>query len=325
MIVLSDKLRTLMASMPIPKDLRHLPPNGMLQFVLFITPQFLEILPDFSDSQQWSKFRLLVSERINALKIKDAYFSLCEKPELQIYMFSKLPFSNEVQELILELSEELGYADLMSQKLSEVDPERFANFSERVIRHVIDSFGGIDFDDLLQRGREYWNGTYPTLSPEERLKAETEAQYTACVFFSMIHNALSVVANRESLSTLLQRALSDSVNADEAMIRVVRVDNTFRQHPQFMARYLKACEEADSKFLNGFNKLSPPVTGKILYPGLYFLFSLLDDMGLLDKLTHPQILELCDHARLDRWESRIEDANYLGRRLKEYTNRRVIK
>lgn len=236
-----------------------------------------------------------------------------------------MKFSEGIQESVTELAKELGYAELIAQKLSEADPVRLAEFSEIVLNQIIEEYENVDFDLDQEQTRDYWENIHPTLSPEERLEAETQAQYYGCIFFSMVHNALSIAANRESLSSLLLRVTKGGEDSDDAMTKIIRVDNTFRQHPLFIARYLKACEEADAKFIAKFNNLNPPVSGKIRYPGLYFLFSLLDDMALLDSLTYPQILDICDHAQLERWENRIEDAGYLGSRLNEYKVRKMIK
>jgi len=40
--------------------------------------------------------------------------------------------------------------------------------------------------------------------------------------------------------------------------------------------------------------------------------------GLDGGFTHDQILDMCDEAGLDRYQNRIEDANYLTQRLREY-------
>jgi hypothetical protein len=48
------------------------------------------------------------------------------------------------------------------------------------------------------------------------------------------------------------------------------------------------------------------------------VFGILDLAGWLDEFKHREILDICDAARLDRYENRIEDVNYLTKRFKEY-------
>lgn len=45
---------------------------------------------------------------------------------------------------------------------------------------------------------------------------------------------------------------------------------------------------------------------------------MLESLGWLNDLTHSEILDICTAANLDRWENRIEDVNYLTKRLAGY-------
>jgi hypothetical protein len=46
------------------------------------------------------------------------------------------------------------------------------------------------------------------------------------------------------------------------------------------------------------------------------MFAVLDGLRCLDGVfTHEELLDLCDKARLDRFQNRIEDVNYLTKRL----------
>ena len=48
------------------------------------------------------------------------------------------------------------------------------------------------------------------------------------------------------------------------------------------------------------------------------VFACLEASQWLDDFPHAEILDICDEAGLDRYENRIEDVNYLTKRLKDY-------
>lgn len=91
-------------------------------------------------------------------------------------------------------------------------------------------------------------------------------------------------------------------------------------HPFFRERKQRAQDEGDKSFLDklAYREINPPFRGRIRYPGLYMLFGILDATGWLTDLRHDEILQLCDESGLDRYQNRIEDVNYLTKRLLEY-------
>jgi hypothetical protein len=48
------------------------------------------------------------------------------------------------------------------------------------------------------------------------------------------------------------------------------------------------------------------------------VFATLESFHLLDAFTATEILDICDEAKLDRFQNRIEDENYLIKRRREY-------
>lgn len=65
-------------------------------------------------------------------------------------------------------------------------------------------------------------------------------------------------------------------------------------------------------------EMSPPLQSRIQYPGLYMLFGILEAFQWLDDMKHEEILDIVDAAGLDRYQNRVEDINYLTKRLSEY-------
>ncbi len=317
MIALPPPLQAIIAELPIPNDLRVLPPHHLLlQFIVNMTTEYRALVPELDDPKLWAPMKARFAERCQALKISD-YISLYEHPEKVIPFALKASSLEDFSEIISTTAIEHGYEDLLSQSIDSADPERVRALIQIVIETIMTWIVEVDqaIDDNDSASTEdYWENIHSTLSIEEQRKAETDAQIFMCVFLFALHNAISTMAYGESLSSLVQRALSNDPEADIAMCKAVRVDNALRQHPKFMERYLHATNKSESSFLNRYNITSSPLSGKIRFPGLYFLFSLLDGFGILGQLTNPQILDLCDHAKLDRWENRIEDAGYLAKR-----------
>lgn len=332
MIVLPASSQALVAQLPIPKDLKGLPDHLLIRAIVLLTSKYRELVPDLSDARLWARFKAFTAEFCQALKITDYYTHLYESPEHSIQLLFQFSLIEEFQREMKECAIEAGYGDLVGQKVDDADPERLRAFSKIAFQKLgqavtqeldeLDEFD--DWDQMEAEGKNYWQNVHPTLSTDEQRKAERDVQLFACLFLYILHNSISVMAYGELLSSLVQRALAGGPDAYIAMCKAVRVDNSFRQHPQFMARYLSASQKSESDFLRRYNNASPPLTNKIRYPGLYFLLALLDGFGLLDRLTNPQLLDLCDHARLDKWENRVEDAGYLAKRRNEYQRHKFI-
>jgi len=328
MIDLPPSLQAIIAELPIPDDLRVLPSNHLLlQFIVNMASEYRALVPDLDKPDSWIQMKSKFAERCKVLKISD-YISLYEHPEKFIPLALKVSFLADFMEVITQTAIEHGYNDLLSQTIENSDPERVKAFTEIVLEVTMAWTVEVDkaIDDIDTASTEdYWKNIHPTLALEEQRKVETDAQVFACVFLYGFYNAISIMAYSESLSSLVQRALSSDSEADIAMCKAVRVDNALRQHPKFMERYLRATNESDSSFIKRYNLVSSPLTNNIRFPGLYFLLSLLDGFGILERLTNPQILDLCDHAKLDRWENRIVDAGNLAKRRAAFIEHKFFK
>jgi len=328
MIDLPPSLQAIIAELPIPDDLRVLPPNHLLlQFIVNMTYEYRALVPDLDKPDSWIQMKSKFAERCKVLKISD-YISLYEHPEKFIPLALRVSFLADFMEVITQTAIEHGYSDLLSQTIENADPERVKAFTKIVLELTMAWTVEVDkaIDDIdTASTEEYWKNIHPTLAVEEQRRVESDAQVFACVFFYGFHNAVSIMAYSESLSSLVQRALSEDSGADIAMCKAVRVDNALRQHPKFMERYIRATNESDSSFIKRYNLISSPLTNNIRFPGLYFLLSLLDGFGILERLTNPQILDLCDHAKLDRWENRIVDAGNLAKRRAAFIEHKFFK
>ena len=115
---------------------------------------------------------------------------------------------------------------------------------------------------------------------------------------------------------LLWRALpagdSDPANGLDDALATCHVGSSMSDTEQ--AEFAAAITDCE----NATVEICPPLRSKIRYPGLYMLFGILDAYQWLDNMTHEEILTIVDTAGLDRYQNRVEDVNYLTKRLLEY-------
>lgn len=159
---------------------------------------------------------------------------------------------------------------------------------------------------------------YEALSVEDRLIVDRRAQFFWSYFFAHFHNVLSVMIHGEKLTSLVSKTLAGD---DQAFFKAVQVDRSLLTHqPYFVRRYREAAECGEAEFLKkiAYRQSNPTLRGKIRYPALYMVFALLETLNWLDDLKHEEVLDICDQAQLDHYQNRIEDVNYLTKRLIEY-------
>jgi len=156
------------------------------------------------------------------------------------------------------------------------------------------------------------------LPEEERKDVEKRGAYFWCYFFSSFFNTISLMVHGAKMTSLIPRAIAGD---DDAFFKAVQIDRMLLlHHPYFRDRKAKAQVDGEIDFLSklSYRESNAPLRGKIRFPGLYMLFGLLESFQWLNDLEHNEILDLCDDAGLDRYQNRIEDVNYVTKRLREY-------
>lgn len=156
------------------------------------------------------------------------------------------------------------------------------------------------------------------LPEEERAEMLQRGAFMYMFMFSSFFNTLSLMVHGAKLTSLVPRAIAGD---DDDFLKAVQIDRMLLlQHPYFRDRKQKAQIDGEEGFLGklSYRETNPPVQGKIRFPALYMLFGILDAYQWLDDLRHNEILDICDAAGLDRYQNRIEDVNYLTKRLIEY-------
>ena len=133
-----------------------------------------------------------------------------------------------------------------------------------------------------------------------------------------LHESLAVMVHGEKMTSLVPRALAGD---DEAFLNAIHIDKALMTlHPKFAERHRQAILDGDRTLLDKISyRLASPVTkGRAQLAGLFAVFAMLESLGWLNDLRHHEILDICDAARLDRWQNRIEDENAVTKALIKY-------
>lgn len=273
-------------------------------------PEYLELFKDFHTYDGgwlvWPKHLLEMKQN---LKI-DNYVVLYED-ERRIGAAIAL-FLFDLEELKKQHEEEKSLSDEQKQtKLDELLVD-LKDFSKEFLHK--------NFEDLALTPEQLaiTKDEFNKLEPQEQKKLIQKHQFLLSGLLATVHNYFSVMVQGEKLTSLVPKALEGD---DEAFCKAVKIDrNLLTSHPYFKERYEKAQLSGERGFLEKLApRLSTPnLLGKIRYPGLYFIFAMLDALHWLDDLTHEEILDFCDGAGLDRWQNRIEDVNAVTKQLKRY-------
>ena len=187
-------------------------------------------------------------------------------------------------------------------------------------------FGDQDFEAMFGRWPEtpeeeqLAKVSFESLDEEAKKEALFRYAHLFAHIFSSIHNYLALMVLGEKMTSLVPKAEKGD---DNAFLRAVKIDrNLLISHPYFVQRHAQAQANGsrESFFLKKIADYQsrPGLKSKIQYPGLYVVFAMLESLQWLDDLKHSEILDICDQAGLDRWQNRIEDVNYLTKRLIEY-------
>lgn len=278
-----------------------------IRYIKNLLPEYGEMLSEIEKNGGWIKLRPKLEQALKNLKIIDyAKFYVIENIMIKSFMVA---FFDPAE--VKELNQELEQAS---------DQER-----TEFLDDWIETLEQADEDDLLGfKMPETPEEEAEALKLWETLNVEEQAEVskrTACflVFFMInFHNYLSIMVHGRKITQLVAEALQGN---DESFVLAVQIDPSAMQAiPYFSERENRARSEGDINFLDklAYRRRIPPLQGKVRFRLLYLLFAILESMNWLDDLPHKEILDICEKAGLDRWQNRIEDVNYLTKRLREY-------
>jgi len=159
---------------------------------------------------------------------------------------------------------------------------------------------------------------FKSMSADEQAESVRQAQHFFCFFFASFYQNLSVMVHGEKLTSLVTQAKAGN---DKAFAKAIQIDKRILTvDPYFRERYERAQMEPPGDFFDdiAYRLKAPPYKGKIRHKSLWLAFSILERSGLLDTLSHREIMEMCDEAGVGGDKNRIASEKHLGNRLREY-------
>ena len=188
---------------------------------------------------------------------------------------------------------------------------------EAIIFVVSETMDAIHWPRTLEEKRAA-QAAFDALPPEKQKEATKQAQYFVASTMASFHQTLSVMVHSERLTSLVARAKNGDA---DAFMKAVQIDTRILEEvPYFRERHHRALDGGESEFLRrlGAVRSRPPYRGRIQHKAVYWGFSILQDLKLLEELKHREILDVFDKSGMNLAANRIEDVPYLTKRLGEF-------
>jgi len=280
-----------------------LPKHSLLRALRIGIPDAEWLLSQIESQEGWFRFPPYLSNIVTNLKIES--YPLLYSSESAIASMLMKGFLDGEQ--IKSLNKELESAG----------PEGRGEFVEALIQGLGEAIEQIEIPKTAQQQEEAL-ARFAAMSPEEQKESIRVSQHFFCSFFAIFYQNLSMMVHGEKLTSLVAQAQAGD---DVAFAKAVQIDRRILTAiPYFRERYARAQDDANTSFydLLSYRLGRAPYRGKIRHKSLWLTFSLLDQVGLLDTLSHVEILEMCDEVGVGGHSNRVQDVNHLSRRIKEY-------
>lgn len=143
-------------------------------------------------------------------------------------------------------------------------------------------------------------------------------------FCKMVLGVLSTILNYLALmihGRTMCQLVEDAKNGDDNAYRcAVQIDRSVFRLEYFQDRLLRAQFTGDQDFLDklSYRLKAPIIQSKIRYKTLMLTFAILEDDGLLSRLPHNELLDICEQVGVYGKEYGVEDVGHLRKRLKDY-------
>lgn len=295
----------------IEKSLAH-------RLAVLVAPECGEVLSMFrSNRDGWVKMPTEIETIRRNLGIGEIYVHTYED-ENRIWscLFRGAFPKNTIEELKKVDEEFLALSE--SEKLALFDDDAVAYFNNEL---------DIAWDEIFpktEEAKEAARNKFEALSDEEKKTAAYSAVMFVVFFYAYFYNLLSLMVHGQKLTTLVPLALQGD---KDAFCKAIQIDrNLLTGHPYFKDTYARLQMGEDKDFLDAilYRIGNPTTRGKIRFPALYMVFTTLESLHWLNDFSASEILDLCDEAKLDRFQNRVEDENYLNKRRIEFRQMQKI-
>lgn len=279
--------------------------------IINVAPQYIELLRHLQSKGHWVRLPEKFETIFRNLKL-DGYVCVFDDERFIVACFGLFLMGKE------------GFKDFNAD-LEAMSLEEQMTFTKEWLSDIQDERNWSWMEDFLPDTPEKEaeaQAKFNALSDEEREEASKRALWFWCLFFGWFYQYLALMLHGQKLTSLVAQAKSGDL---ASFAKAVHIEpRLLTSHPFFRDRYEQARANKERNFLMrvGSSLANQGGPGRIQYPGLYVVFTILEAAGWLDDgFTHEEILDMCDKAKLDRWQNRIEDVGYLTKRLNEYRKR----
>lgn len=282
------------------------------RLAVLVAPECGEVLSMFrSNRDGWVKMPAHLELIRKNLGIGEIYVRTYEDENRIWSCLYRGVFPENTVEELKKLDEEF-VALSEEEKLALFEDDAVASFSNEL---------DISLDDIFpktEEDKETARKLFDALSEEEKKTAAYRAAMFVVFFYAYFYNLLALMVHGQKLTTLVPLALQGD---KEAFCKAIQIDrNLLTGHPYFRDTYARLQMGEDKDFLDSilYRIGNPTTRGRIRFPALYMVFTTLESLHWLDDFSASEILDLCDEAKLDRFQNRVEDENYLIKRRNEY-------
>lgn len=215
-------------------------------------------------------------------------------------------------------------AFLSIEQIEELNAELEVRSSDErgqlLLEYISDLGDGIDAIEIPKTpaAQKRAEAQFLAMSDKERQHAVEFTQRFLMGMLAGFYQSLSIMVHGEKLTALVAQAKAGD---DKAFAKAVQIDKRILHAlPYFNDRFAAANSEGQREFVElvTAHMSRPPYKGKIRHKALYLAFSLLDQVGVLDRMKHSELLDLCTQAGLDSHANRIDDVKNVSKRLAEY-------
>lgn len=287
-----------------PLEVPRLSIEKTREVIIAMAPTCIEVLHYFQSRGKWLSLPAELVQLRSHLKIDNYVDLYLDERRIGFCVLLALMEPKE----LLSWSQEL-------ESMSAEDQQR-----------QLDSFASVQLEEVIEfeipwteEEKRKAKSKFDALSPEEQQRIIRSSTFLFSAFLAGFHNLLSVMIHGQKLTTLVPKAIAGD---DDALCKALQIDpHLYKHHQYFVQRIDQARANGEADFLRsvGYRLANPTARGKIRYPGLWTVLAILDTLGWLDgSLSTSEVLDICDAVGLDRYENRIEDPQYLSKRIRDF-------
>lgn len=273
------------------------------EFLCSTIPDWTWLISKFESDNGHFRFPPVVASAITNLKIES--YPLLYENEAAIGLIVFRAFMTQEEMVAL------------NTQLMDQSPEERG----QTMREMLDGLSEVDQAFVLPKTPAHEKQArtqFDALTKEEQAEAVRMSQHLWMGFLAGFFQNVSVMVHGEKLTSLVAQA---KAGKDDAFCKAVQIDKRILTTiPYFRQRFERATLEGDQNFADAlaYRLQCPPYKGKIRHKALWMAFAFLDMVGLLDTLTHQEIIDICDAAGVGGYANRIEDVKHLSKRLADF-------